>query len=164
MWRQLTQHARKAIFLAQHEAGRLGYNQVGPEHLLLALIREDDCVAASLLERLGIDLGTLKSEVMKTISRGSDHIGDDMQLTIEAKQAIDHAFQEGRRLNDEWIGTEHLLLGLARDTGGPAASVLNRLGADSTAILKQLRHLQAGKLPFGHVDGAGAGPACMPTT
>ncbi|MBP6964816.1 MAG: hypothetical protein KBC96_10450 [Armatimonadetes bacterium] len=153
MWRQLTQHARKAIFLAQQEAEKLGYNSVGPEHLLLALIREDDCVAASLLERLGIDLGTLKSEVMKIVSRGTDHIGDDMQLTTEAKRAVDQAFNEGRRLNDEWIGTEHLLLGLAGDTGGVASSVLNRLGADQPAILDQLRNLQAGRLPFGRANG-----------
>lgn len=162
MWRQLTQHARKAIFLAQQEAEKLGYNHVGPEHLLLALIREDDCVAASLLERLGIDLGTVKSELMKSVSRGCDHLGDDIQLTVDAKQVIDHAFAEGRRLSDEWIGTEHLLLGLARETGGVAAGVLNRLGADPNAILSQLRNLQAGRLPFGRING-GTGTACMPT-
>jgi len=160
MWRQLTQHARKAIFLAQQEAEKLGYNHVGPEHLLLALIREDDCVAASLLERLGIDLGTVKSEVMNSVSRGCDHIGDDIQLTVEAKQVIDHAFSEARRMNDEWIGTEHLLIGLARETGGIAANVLNRLGADPGTILHQLRNLQGGRLPFGRVNG-GAGTACM---
>jgi ATP-dependent Clp protease ATP-binding subunit ClpC len=163
MWRQLTQHARKAIFLAQHEAGRLGYSHVGPEHLLLALIREDDCVAASLLERLGIDLGTLKSEVMKDVSKGSEHLGEEMQLTVDAKQVIDYAFAEGRRLNDEWIGTEHLLLGLARETGGVAASVLNRLGADPNTILHQLRNLQAGRLPFGRLDANG-GASYQPTT
>lgn len=160
MWRQLTQHARKAIFLAQQEAEKLGYNHVGPEHLLLALIREDDCVAASLLERLGIDLGTVKSELMNSVSRGCDHIGDDIQLTVDAKQVIDYAFAEGRRLSDEWIGTEHLLLGLARETGGVAANVLNRLGADPGTILDQLRNLQAGRLPFGRING-GAGTACM---
>lgn len=163
MWRQLTQHARKAIFLAQQEAEKLGYSHVGPEHLLLALIREEDCVAASLLERLGIDLGTVKSEVMSSVSKGTDHIGDDMQLTVDAKQVVDYAFAEGRRLSDEWIGTEHLLLGLARETGGIAANVLNRLGADPSAILSQLRNLQAGRLPFGQING-GPGAACMPTT
>lgn len=163
MWRQLTQHARKAIFLAQHEAGRLGYSHVGPEHLLLALIREDDCVAASVLERLGIDLGTLKSEIMNGVSKGSERLGEEMQLTVEAKQVIDYAFAEGRRLSDEWIGTEHLLLGLARETGGVAANVLNRLGASPSTILRQLQNLQAGRLPFGRTDG-GNGAACMPTT
>ncbi len=162
MWRQLTQHARKAIFLAQHEAGRLGYSHVGPEHLLLALIREDDCVAASLLERLGIDLGTIRSEVMNRVSKGSERLGEEMQLTVDAKHVIDHAFAEGKRLNDEWIGTEHLLLGLAREAGGVAADVLNRLGADPSSILNQLRNLQAGRLPFGKLDANG-GATCMPT-
>ncbi len=153
MWRQLTQHARKAIFLAQHEAGRLGYSHVGPEHLLLALIREDDCVAASVLERLGIDLGTLKSEVLKEVSKGDEKLGEEMQLTVDAKQVIDYAFAQGRRMNDEWIGTEHLLLGLARKTGGLASNVLNGLGADPRSILEQLRNLQAGRLPFGRTNG-----------
>jgi len=161
MWKQLTQRARKAIFLAQQEAGRLGYNHVGPEHLLLALIREEDCVAAQLLERLGVDLGTVRVEVMGKLSRGHDHLGDDMQLTSEAKQAIDLAFDEGKRLKDDWIGTEHLLLGLAREPGGLASRVLKRLGADPPTILKQLRNLQAGTLPFERTDGNGPGSASV---
>lgn len=163
MWRQLTQHARKAIFLAQHEAGRLGYSHVGPEHLLLALIREDDCVAASVLERLGIDLGTVKSELMKDVCKGDEKLGEEMQLTVDAKQVIDYAFAQGRRMNDEWIGTEHLLLGLARETGGLAANVLNRLGAEPGTILTQLRNLQAGRLPFGRSNG-GSESAYQSTT
>ncbi len=161
MWKQLTQRARKAVFLAQEEAGRLGYNHVGPEHLLLALIREDDCVAAQLLERLGVDLGTLRVEVLGNLSRGDDHLGDDMQLTAEAKQAIDLAFDEAKRTNDDWIGTEHLLVGLAREPQGLASRVLSKLGASPTVIVEQLRGLQAGTLPFDRVEGDGPGSASL---
>jgi len=158
MWKQLTQKARKAIFLAQEEAGRLGYSHVGSEHLLLALVREEDCVAARILERLGVDLGTIRVEVMEQLSRGSEPLGEEMQLTAEAKEAIDLAFNEGKQMNDEWVGTEHLLLGLARSARGMASQVLSRLGVDVSQIRSQLRNLQAGTLPFDRVEGNGPKP------
>ena len=158
MWKQLTQRARKAIFLAQQEAERLGYNHVGSEHLLLALLREEDCVAARILERLGLDLGTVRLEVMSHISRGSDHLGEDMQLAPDAKHAIDFAFNEVTEMKDDWVGTEHLLIGLVHEAGGMASKVLTKLGVDLNLVRSHLRHLKAGTLPFevvrenGHVS------------
>lgn len=149
MWRQLTVRARKAIFLAQEEAERLGYAHVGPEHLLLALSREEGCVADKILNKLGLDSGTIRQEVMRQLSRGSERIGDDMQLTVDAKHALDYAFAEAREMRDDWVGTEHMLLGLAHETGGMGSIVLGNLGIDLTQIRSALRKIKAGTLPFG---------------
>jgi len=148
MWKQLTQKARKAVFLAVEEAGKLGYSHVAPEHLLLALIREEDCVAAKIMERSGVDLGTVRVELMERLSRGTEALGEGMQLTAEAKHVIDLAFDEGRRGNEEWIGTEHLLMGLARERHGVVGEILTAHGIDPEWIRSQLRNIQAGTLPF----------------
>ncbi|MHB0913612.1 MAG: Clp protease N-terminal domain-containing protein [Armatimonadota bacterium] len=147
MWRQLTQRARKAVFLAHEEAERLGYNHVGSEHLLLALMREEDCVAIRILERLGIDPGTVRVETMKHLSRGSETLAE-MQLAPDAKHAIDFAFSEVKQMKDDWVGTEHLLLGLVHEAGGIASSVLLGMGIDLLTVRDQLRQLKAGTLPF----------------
>lgn len=152
MWKQLTQKARKTVFLAQEEAGRLGYNHVGSEHLLLALIDQEDCIATTILERLGIDLGTIRITLMGQVSRGREALGEGMQLTEEAKEAIDLAFDEGKRMNDEWIGTEHLLIGLARGTSGLASKILAGLEVSAEGIRILLRDLHNGTLPFEKID------------
>jgi ATP-dependent Clp protease ATP-binding subunit ClpC len=156
MWKQLTQKARKAIFLAQEEAGRLGYSHVGPEHLLLALAREDDCIAVRVLEELGLDPGTLRVRVMERISRGAELLGREMQLTREAKSVIDLAFAESREMKEEWVGTEHLLMGILRSTESMAAKVLAEYGVDLARARTQLRHVKAGTLPFEGANGKGS--------
>ena len=147
MWRQLTQKARKAILLAHEEAERLGYNHVGSEHLLLAITREEDCVAAMMLERLGIDLGTIRCKIMRNVNPGVESL-DNMQLAPDAKHAIDFAFDEVKLMSDDWVGTEHLLIGLVHEVGGVASSVLGELGADLSTLRTQLRNIKAGTLPF----------------
>ena len=151
MWRQLTQKARKAIFLAQEEAERLGYNHVGSEHLLLALTREEDCVATMVLDRLGLDPGTVRSAVMKQLSRGHENL-DDLQLAPDAKHAIDFAFSEVKQMKDEWVGTEHLLIGLMYEAGGLASKVLNDLGVDLFKLKDELRNVKAGTLPLAYIS------------
>lgn len=158
MWKQLTQRARKAIFLAQEEAGRLGYSHVGPEHILLALSREEDCMATKILEQIGVDPGTIRVEIMSVLSRGDEPLGEDMQLTSEAKQVIDSAFDECKRAKDDWVGTEHLLIALSRESEGLASQALRRLGVDASKIRTHLRRLQAGTLPFGQTNANGEGP------
>jgi ATP-dependent Clp protease ATP-binding subunit ClpC len=152
MWKQLTQKARKAIFLAQEEAGRLGYSHVGPEHLLLALAREEDCMAVRILEGLGIDPGTVRVKVMKELSRGSEVLGQEMALTTEAKSVIDLAFAESRDMKEEWVGTEHLLIGILRSSESTAAKVLTELGVDLVRARTQVRSLKAGTL---NMEGPG---------
>lgn len=147
MWKQLTQKARKAILLAHEEAEKLGYNHVGPEHLLLAITREHDCVAAKMLTHLGIDLETVRSEIMLKVSPGVEML-EDMQLSAEAKHVIDFAFKEVKLLKDDFVGTEHLLIALGHEASGLASAVLTDLGADLTKLRTQLRHVKAGTLPF----------------
>ncbi|MCL6518655.1 MAG: hypothetical protein K6T99_02370 [Armatimonadetes bacterium] len=153
MWKQLTQKAQKAVFLALEEAGKLGYSHVGPEHLLLALVREEDCLAARILERIGVDLGTVRSEIMKRLSRGSETLSDGLELTAEAKHVIDLAFDESRQAKEDWIGTEHLLIGLAEEPHSIAAQFLAEHGIDAALIRRELRSMQAGALPFGQNSG-----------
>jgi ATP-dependent Clp protease ATP-binding subunit ClpC len=155
MWRQLTQKARRAILLAHEEAERLGFNHVGSEHLLLAITREDDCVAAMMLNRLGIELSAIRSEVMRQVATGDETL-DDMQLSADAKHAIDFAFAETKLLKDDWVGTEHLLIGLVHEAGGVASSVLRELGADLDALRSQLRNVKAGTLPFDKIRDTAA--------
>src|SRR2546421_1911289 len=119
MWQRFTERARRVVYFAQEEAARFGENSVGTEHLLLGLAREEDSVAGRILiGRLGIPLGNIRSAVEKQISRGPGIVGQDMQLTPRAKQMIDLAYEEARRLNNNYIGSEHLLLGLIMEPEG----------------------------------------------
>lgn len=130
MWQRFTERARRVIFFAQEEAGRLGENFVTTEHLLLGLVRENDSVAARILERMGVSLNRIRSEIERQVTRGDGRLGQDMQLTPRAKRVIDLAYDEARQLNNNYIGTEHLLLGLIREGEGLAARVLAKLGVD----------------------------------
>ncbi|MCL5283821.1 MAG: AAA family ATPase, partial [Armatimonadetes bacterium] len=130
MWQRFTERARRVVFFAQEEAGRLGENYVSTEHLLLGLVRENDSVAARILDRLGVSLGRIRSEIERQVTRGDGRLGQDMQLTPRAKRVIDLAYDEARQLNDNYIGTEHLLLGLIREGEGLAGRVLSKLGVD----------------------------------
>ena len=130
MWQRFTERARKVVFYAQEEAGRLGENYVSTEHLLLGLVRENDSVAARILDRIGVSLGRIRSEIERQVARGDGRLGQDMQLTPRAKRVIDLAYDEARQLNNNYIGTEHLLLGLIREGEGLAGRVLSKLGVD----------------------------------
>src|SRR5438270_9853256 len=129
MWQRFTERARRVVFFAQEEAGRLGENYVSTEHLLLGLVRENDSVAARILDRLGVSLGRIRSEIERQVTRGDGRLGQDMQLTPRCKRVIDLAYDEARQLDNNYIGTEHILLGLIREEEGLAGKVLNKLGA-----------------------------------
>jgi len=128
MWQRFTERARKVVFFAQEEAARLGENYVSTEHMLLGLLREPDSVAGRLLVRLGLD-----PEVIR--------LGQDMQLTPRAKRVIDLAYDEAKLLNNNYIGTEHLLLGLIREDEGLAGRVLVKAGAELGATREAVRNL-----------------------
>ena len=144
MWQRFTERARKVVFYAQEEAGRLGENYVSTEHLLLGLVRENDSVAARILDRIGVSLGRIRSEIERQVSRGDGRLGQDMQLTPRAKRVIDLAYDEARQLNNNYIGTEHLLLGLIREGEGLAGRVLSKLGVDLDRTRREVMHLQEG--------------------
>ena len=130
------------VFFAQEEAGRLGENYVSTEHLLLGLVRENDSVAARILDRIGVSLGRIRSEIERQVARGDGRLGQDMQLTPRAKRVIDLAYDEARQLNNNYIGTEHLLLGLIREGEGLAGRVLNKLGVDLERTRREVIQLQ----------------------
>jgi len=144
MWQRFTERARKVVFYAQEEAGRLGENYVSTEHLLLGLVRENDSVAARILDRIGVSLGRIRSEIERQVARGDGRLGQDMQLTPRAKRVIDLAYDEARQLNNNYIGTEHLLLGLIREGEGLAGRVLSKLGVDLDRTRREVLHLQEG--------------------
>jgi ATP-dependent Clp protease ATP-binding subunit ClpC len=155
MWQRFTERARRVVFYAQEEAGRLGENYVSTEHLLLGLARENDSVAARILDRMGVTLGRIKSEIERQVSRGEGHTGREMQLTPRAKRVIDLAYDEARQINDNYIGTEHLLLGLIREGEGLAGRVLQKLSVDIDRARKEVAALHDHDTPA----AAAAGPS-----
>jgi hypothetical protein len=148
MWQRFTERARRVVFFAQEEAARLGENYVGTEHLLLGLVREEDSVAGRLLHRLEISPGRIRSEIEKQVTRGSGNLGQDMQLTPRAKRVIDLAYEEARSLNNNYIGTEHLLLGLIGEEDGLGGKVLRDLGATLEQTRQEVRTMQEAEAPL----------------
>jgi ATP-dependent Clp protease ATP-binding subunit ClpC len=142
MWQRFTERARKVIFYAQEEAQRFAETQVNTEHLLLGLIRETDSVAARILERLGVSLQRIRVEIERYTPRGDARPGQEMQLTARAKRVIDLAYDEARQLNDKYIGTEHLLLGLIREGEGLAARVLDKFGVNLERARREVVEVQ----------------------
>ena len=128
MWQRFTERARKAVFYAQEEAQRYGEGYVSTEHLLIGLCREQDSSAAQIIGLFGVELSRVKAEVEKQISEPvSSQPSQDMTLTPRAKRVIDLAYDEVRGLDHNYIGTEHLLLGLIREGDGIAGKVLAKL-------------------------------------
>src|SRR5438034_7632550 len=145
MWQRFTERARRVGFFAQEEAARLGENYVGTEHLLLGLVRENDSVAARILERLGVPLGRIRSDIERQVTRGHGSPRQYMEVLQRAKLVIDLAYEEARQLNRNYIGTEHLLLGLIREGDGLAARVLVKLGADLERTRREVYAMQEGE-------------------
>jgi len=141
MWQRFTERARKVVFFAQEEAARLGENYVSTEHMLLGLLREPDSVAGRLLVRLGLDPEVIRVDVDRQSAHGDGRLGQDMQLTPRAKRVIDLAYDEAKLLNNNYIGTEHLLLGLIREDEGLAGRVLVKAGAELGATREAVRNL-----------------------
>jgi ATP-dependent Clp protease ATP-binding subunit ClpC len=120
--------------LAQEEAQRLGNNYIGTEHILLGIISEGESLAAKVLETLGVNLAKVRQEVEAIVGRGGQTVQQEMVFTPRAKRVIELAFEEARQLNHNYIGTEHLLLGLIREGEGVAARVLTNLGVDPAKV------------------------------
>ncbi|HVT14063.1 MAG TPA: ATP-dependent Clp protease ATP-binding subunit [Fimbriimonadaceae bacterium] len=142
MWQRFTERARKVVFYAQEEAQKFGEGYVSTEHLLLGLVRESDSVAARVLEKLGVSLNRIRAEVEKQLPRGDARPTQDMTLTPRAKRVIDLAYDEARNLNNNYIGTEHLLLGLIREGDGLAGRVLAKLGVELEKARREVMALQ----------------------
>ena len=143
MWQRFTERARGVIFFAQEEAQRLGVEEVGTAHLLLGLIRDNECVAARVLDYAGVSLGRVRSEVERQVKRVKKPPNPDMQLAPDGKTAINLAYEEVHRLGNNYVGTEHLLLGLVRDETGVAGSVFRRMNITHEILDAQLSAMKA---------------------
>ena len=149
---KFSERARRVLSLAQEEAQRFNHNYIGTEHILLGLVRETDGVAAKVLSNLGVELSKVRSAVEFIIGRGEKSTAGEIGLTSRAKKVIELAVDEARRLNHNYIGTEHLLIGLMREGEGVAAGVLESLGvnldkvrAETSRILTHtVQHSQSG--------------------
>ncbi len=138
MFERFTEKAIKVIMLAQEEARRLGHNFVGTEQILLGLIGEGTGVAAKVLKSLGVNLKDSRIEVEKIIGRGSGFVAVEIPFTPRAKRVLELSLEEARQLGHNYIGTEHLLLGLIREGEGVAARVLENLGIDLSKVRTQV--------------------------
>jgi hypothetical protein len=143
MWQRFTERARQVVFFSQEEAGRLGHNYVATEHLLLGLLRDEDHVASRILKQMGIDLKQIRNAVERQVTRGDGRLGQDMQLTPQGKRVVDLAYEEAKGLDNNYIGTEHLLLGLLREVEGVAGHTLADFGLDLDTTRLAIQKLQA---------------------
>jgi len=142
MFERFTERARKVIILAREEAIRLGHNFVGTEHLLLGLVREGDGLAMAILKKLSVNISTLKGEVEKVVSVGTQvSPAGEVPFTPQAKKVLEYAISEARSMGHNYIGTEHLLLGLVREGEGIASLVLRDVGVTVAAAKAQAQDL-----------------------
>jgi hypothetical protein len=137
VWQRMTERGRRVVYFAQEEAKQLGEDYVSTEHLLLGLIREDDCLAVLLLEQMELPALHVRAEIEKHLTRATGNAQTEMHLTDRAKRVIQTAYEEAQSMGNNHIGTEHLLLALIRDESGIAGRVLVRLGAD----IEMARHV-----------------------
>jgi ATP-dependent Clp protease ATP-binding subunit ClpA len=145
MFQRFTDRARRVVVLAQEEARRLDHNYVGTEHILLGLIREGEGVAAKALESLGISLDAVRQQVEQIIGRGQQAPSGHIPFTPRAKKVLELSLREALLLGHNYIGTEHILLGLIREGNGVAPQVLVKLGADLNRVRQQVIQLLQGR-------------------
>jgi ATP-dependent Clp protease ATP-binding subunit ClpC len=157
MFERFTDRARRVVVLAQEEARMLNHNYIGTEHLLLGLIQEGEGVAAGALESLGISLGAVRQQVEVIIGRGQQAPSSHIPFTPRGKKVLELAGRESDALGHDYIGTEHILLGLIREGDGVAAQVLVKLGADLNRVRQQVIRLLH-EYPDQDVTGEGPRP------
>jgi ATP-dependent Clp protease ATP-binding subunit ClpC len=144
MFERFTDRARRVVVLAQEEARMLNHNYIGTEHILLGLIHEGEGVAAKALESLGISLEAVRSQVEEIIGQGQAAPTGHIPFTPRAKKVLELSLREALQLGHNYIGTEHILLGLIREGEGVAAQVLQKLGADLNRVRQQVIQLLSG--------------------
>jgi ATP-dependent Clp protease ATP-binding subunit ClpC len=157
LFERFTDRARRVVVLAQEEARLLNHNYIGTEHILLGLIHEGEGVAAKALESLGISLEAVRSQVEEIIGQGGSSPSGHIPFTPRAKKVLELSLREALQLGHNYIGTEHILLGLIREGEGVAAQVLVKLGADLSRVRQQVIQLLSGYSgPGGQQEKAGA--------
>src|SRR5687768_11739217 len=142
MYERFTDRARKVMQLANQEAHHFNHDYIGPEHILLGLVKEGSGVAANVLKNLGIDLRKIRLKIDKIVQARPDMITmGKLPQTLRAKKVIEYAIEEARNLNHNYVGTEHLLLGLLHDHDGVAAQVLMNLGLKLEEVREEVLNL-----------------------
>jgi len=145
MYGRFTERAQKALYFAREEAKDASYPYVGTEHLLLGLIREGEGVAAKVLAAIGLDADKVRSAVAQIVEAGKGPVMDEPALTPRTKRVLELSVDEARRMGHNYIGTEHLLLGLVREGEGVAAHILNAYGADYRKVRAMVDNLMGGQ-------------------
>ena len=165
MFERFTDRARRVVVLAQEEARLLNHSYIGTEHILLGLIHEGEGVAAKALESLGISLEAVRAQVEEIIGQGGSSPSGHIPFTPRAKKVLELSLREALQLGHNYIGTEHILLGLIREGEGVAAQVLVKLGADLSRVRQQVIQLLSGYQgppAKGETQGAASGPGAGP--
>ena len=157
MFERFTDRARRVVVLAQEEARLLNHNYIGTEHILLGLIHEGEGVAAKALESLGISLEAVRNQVEEIIGQGGSSPSGHIPFTPRAKKVLELSLREALQLGHNYIGTEHILLGLIREGEGVAAQVLVKLGADLSRVRQQVIQLLSGYSGSGQGEGSEPG-------
>ena len=134
MFERFTERAREVVVLAQDEARRLKHNYIGTEHLLLGLLRDEEGMAARVLESLEITADQVRAEVARVVGQGDEAAAGQIPFTPRAKKVLELALREAQSLRHSHIGTEHILLGLVRENEGVAARILLDLHADPDTV------------------------------
>src|SRR5262245_10099659 len=155
MFERFTERARQVVVLAQEEARTLKHNYIGTEHILLGLLREEEGLAARVLESLDITVERVRSQVVRIVGSGEEVTAGQIPFTPRAKKVLELALREALSLGHNYIGTEHILLGLVRENEGVAARILLDFDADSEKIRNEVIRMLSG--PGGRRQGAGAG-------
>src|SRR5881409_666699 len=158
MFERFTDRARRVVVLAQEEARMLNHNYIGTEHILLGLIHEGEGVAAKALESLNISLEAVRQQVEEIIGQGQTAPTGHIPFTPRAKKVLELSLREALQLGHNYIGTEHILLGLIREGEGVAAQVLVKLGADLSRVRQQVIQLLSGYAGGKEAASAGTGP------
>src|SRR2546421_390784 len=158
MYERFTDRARKVMQLANQEAQRFNHEYIGTEHILLGLVKEGSGVAANVLKNLDIDLRRIRLEVEKIVQAGPDMVTmGKLPQTPRAKKVIEYSIEEARNLNHNYVGTEHLLLGLLREQEGVAAQVLMNLGLKLEDVREEVLNLLGHNMESGESGGEGGG-------
>ena len=153
MFERFTERARQVVVLAQEEARKLRHNYIGTEHILLGLLREEEGLAARVLEHFGITLEGARGQVVRIVTPGEEVTSGQIPFTPRAKKVLELALREALSLGHDYIGTEHILLGLVRENEGVAARILLDFDADSEKIRNEVLRMLSG--PSGRRGGPG---------
>ena len=157
MFERFTERARQVVVLAQDEARALKHNYIGTEHILLGLLREEEGLAARVLESLDITVEEVRAQVARIVGQGDEVTTGQIPFTPRAKKVLELALREALSLGHNYIGTEHILLGLVRENEGVAARILLDFDADAEKIRNEIIRMLSG--PGRRQGGGAAGPA-----